>query len=380
LYDLSKINIEFLTETAERIEDVSDDAYFGAEYKNYISNSLLKLINPEEGGAPTRFLEGFSGSSSSSALELGSAVHQMILEKEKHFLSPVDKPSGKVGLICDTFHVFKQVEDLSEDEALLKACEEHDYYKGKLTEKKLEDILLKGKEYIEFLNEKSNTPGVIVLTELQKEKLFGCLESVKNNQLLLNLLLPIKEDDLGLTTNVQSYNEDVMIMDFIAHIPDDDNNFESIELKLKAKIDNWSIDFDNKILTLNDLKTTGKPLNTFPGIIYQASNMQGESYNAFMKGSFQNYHYYRQMAMYAFILKTYAKKTYDIDDTWKLRINMLVVETNKPYMSHVFGVGNRWIKTGYHEFINLLKRVAFHKAKGFDTFVEMSFDNITEIE
>lgn len=377
MYDLSKIELKFLTETTKRIENVSDDDYFGDAYRDYISNSMLKLINPEEGGAPTRFLEGFT-SSPSSALELGSAVHQLILEKDKHFLSPVDKPSGKVGLICDSYHVFKQIEGYTPEQALLAACEEHDYYKGKLTEKKLEDVLLKGEEYLAFLDEKSTNSGVIVLTDLQKEKLNGCLESVKNNSLLLDLLTPSKD------RNIESYNEDVMTMDFVATIPTefDADIFDDdvINLRMKAKIDNWSIDFDNKILTLNDLKTTGKPLNTFPGIAYQTTGMDGQVYTNFQKGSFQNYHYHRQMAMYAFILKNYAIQEYGIDDSWKLKINMLVVETNKPYMSHAFGVGSKWIKTGYYEFINLLKRVAYHKMNGFDRFVEMNFNEVTEIE
>lgn len=379
MYDLNQIDITFKPETVKRIENVDDSDYFGAEYRDYVSNSMLKLINPDEGGAPTRFLEGFV-SAPSSALELGSAVHQMILEKDKHFLSPVDKPSGKVGLICDTYHIFKTIDGMTEREALVAACEEHDYYKGKMTEKKYEDLILKGTEYLEFLETKSSTPGVIVLTEAQKEKLYGCLESTKNNKIIMDLLLPSKQDDIGLPINVVSYNEDVMTMEFVATIPDETGLDDVLDLKIKAKIDNWSIDFDNKILTLNDLKTTGKPLNTFPGITFQAHNMQGEPYNVFQRGSFQTYHYYRQMAMYAFILKTYAKQTFDIDESWTLRINMLVVETNKPYLSHVFGVGTKWIKQGYYEFISLLKRVAFHKLKGFDTFVEMNLNEITEIE
>ena len=85
--------------------------------------------------------------------------------------------------------------------------------------------------------------------------------------------------------------------------------------------------------------------------------------------------------MYLFILKKYVENAYGtiIDNTWKYNVNMLVVETNKPYMSHAFKVGNKWIHTGYNEFVNLLKRVSYHKVRGFDKFVEMSFETITEI-
>ena len=303
MYDLSKIEIEFLVNTATRLENIPDEEYFGPAYRDYISNSQLKLINPEDGGAPTRFLEGFSGDSKSSALELGSAVHQMILEKDKYFLSPVDKPSGKVGEICDLLHTYK-LQGLTENDALIKACEEQDYYKGKMTAKKYEDVLIKGVEYLEFLKTKDEVPGVIVLTQQQKEKLDGCLKSVKNNKLLMDLLFPepFVEDEFGNREliDILSFHEDVMIMDFKAFIPDeefDDPLFrDDIRLKLKAKIDNWSIDFTRKIVTLNDLKTTGKPLNTFPGITTQVTGHDGSTYNSFSKGSFQNYCYYRQMA------------------------------------------------------------------------------------
>jgi len=386
LYDLSKIQIEFLTDTATRLENVPDEEYFGSAYRDFISNSQLKLINPEEGGAPTRFLEGFSSDSKSPALELGSAVHQMILEKDKYFLSPVDKPSGKVGAICDLLYKYKN-EGYSEQIALTMACEEEDYYKGKMTQKKYDDVLSKGQEYLEFLKIQDEQPGAIVLTELQKEKLDGCLSSVKHNKLLMDLLFPPPyiEDDLGCreAVDIVSYHEDVMIMEFVASIPNeefDDPLFnEVIRLKLKAKIDNWSIDFTRKIVTLNDLKTTGKPLNTFPGITTQRTDVNGDTYNVFEKGSFQSYHYYRQFAQYLFMLKKYVEHVHGVDNSWKFVVNVIVVETNKPHMSHAFKVGNKWIKTGYDEFVNLLKRVSYHKLRGFDKFVEMDFNSVTEI-
>lgn len=375
MYDLNQVKLEFLVDTAERIENVSDQEYFGGFYKGYVSNSLLALINPEQGGAPTKFLSGFE-STKSGALELGSAVHQMILEKDKYFLSPVDKPSGKIGLICDTYHQLKSVESEHSDEVLLTmACIEHDYYKGKLTDKKLEDILLKGKEYLDHLEIQESTPGCIVLTEVQKQKLDGCLTSVKNNALIMNLLVP--EGD-----NVQSYNEDVMVMKVRATMPSDDEmDFDEKELlfDIKAKIDNWTIDFDKKVLTLNDLKSTGTPLNQFGGTTFEAIGGNGKTYSSFQKGSFQKFHYYRQMAMYGFILTSYAQNAFGIDETWDVQINMLVVETNEPYMSHVFNVGENWMETGMHEFKSLLKRLSYHKVHGFDKFVEMDLTQPTEI-
>lgn len=382
MYDLTKIELKFLTETTQRIENVDDSDYFGDAYRDYISNSMLKLINPEEGGAPTKFIEGFSATKS-SALELGSAVHQMILEKEKFFLEEIDRPSGKVGPIADSIHQFLE-EGMSEADAVKQACVDHEYYKSSLTQKRMDDVLAKSKDYLDFLKVQTSQPGTIILSAAQKEKLYGCLASVKNNRLIMDLLIPDPVDGFGNDIDVQTFNEDVMTMDFEAEFPEDDPDglgFDSTisKFRIKAKIDNWTVDHTNKILTLNDLKTTGKPLNMFGGSRYMTVNAKGEEYEVFNKGSFHNYHYHRQMAMYGFILKQYAIKQFEFDDTWTLKINMLVVETNKPYMSHAFSVGTKWLGIGYYEFISLLKRVAYHKEFGFDKFVEMDFNKVSVI-
>ena len=44
-----KCKIEFLPETLS-MKVISDEDYFSSEYKQYISNTKLKLINPDEGG------------------------------------------------------------------------------------------------------------------------------------------------------------------------------------------------------------------------------------------------------------------------------------------------------------------------------------------
>ena len=53
------VQLKPLTETVH-IKDISDEVYFSKEYGNYISNSRLKLINPDEGGRPTKFFAGLN--------------------------------------------------------------------------------------------------------------------------------------------------------------------------------------------------------------------------------------------------------------------------------------------------------------------------------
>lgn len=375
MFDLNNIQIKFIDETATRIPDVCDADYFGEAYKHGISNSLLALLNPEQGGSPLKFLSGFD-KKKSKALELGSAVHQMILEKDLYFVEEMEKPSGKTGDIIETaFKLVKEAESEGEELTLAdvakKACELNDYYTGSLTQKRIDNISVYGQEYFDYLVSNSKKQGAIILTREHKEKLDACLESAKNNEVLMDLLLP-KGD-------VLSFNEDVMTLDFYANIDNGEGDVLSDRYVLKCKIDNWSIDVANKVLTLNDLKTTGSPVNTFGGFTYEVAGPKGP-YKRFEKGSFQKFHYHRQMAMYGFILKKYAEKVYGFDSSWTFNINMLVVETNTPFMSHVFAVGDNSLISGMFEFETLLKRLAFHKKFGFDKFIDIDIKGITLID
>ena len=53
-----------------KLLDISDEEYFGSNYRDYISNSRLKLINPDQGGSPELYKQGL-GSSISDSLYFG---------------------------------------------------------------------------------------------------------------------------------------------------------------------------------------------------------------------------------------------------------------------------------------------------------------------
>lgn len=371
MYNLNQVKLNFLPETVQRLENVSDEEYFGEKYKDFISNSLLKLINPDEGGSPTKFLTGFDKKKSAGALELGTAVHQMILEKGKYYVNDVEKPPGKIGQVMEVYHKLL-LEGMEEDEAITEACKQCDYYKTSLTQNRIDKVLESGKEYLAHLQEMSDCKGCITLTGEHLQKLEGCLKSVKANPLITELL----------ETEALSFNEDVMTMGVKASmVSPDPYEFgdDIVMLNLKAKIDNWSVDVENKILTLNDLKTTGMSIAAFGGTTYEVAGLDGNMYVKKGEGSFQKFHYYRQMSMYAYILRCYAEQTYGFDDTWTFNVNMLVVETNAPHLSHVFSVTQPWLSKGEMEFQSLLKRIAFHKVHGYDTFTDINLKAITKI-
>ena len=60
-----------------RLQKIDDEEYFSEKYSNYISNSRLGLINPDEDGSPERFFAGFKPMYS-AAFDLGNMIKDFI--------------------------------------------------------------------------------------------------------------------------------------------------------------------------------------------------------------------------------------------------------------------------------------------------------------
>ena len=73
---LSKFKIKILS---IKSLDITDEVYFSDKYSNYISNSKLKLINPDEGGSFKIYLEGLKQFSTRS-MDIG-AKYKIIFYK-----------------------------------------------------------------------------------------------------------------------------------------------------------------------------------------------------------------------------------------------------------------------------------------------------------
>jgi hypothetical protein len=355
---LENIILEPILSSVARIQ-MEDPEYFALDA---ISNSKLSLINPEQDGSPQRFFMERKNNES-TALELGSAVHALLLEKDKNYLSEFEKPGGKIPLLIKTaFNLTTRDENPIEyNEALTIACKIHDYYSTSLTDNRLSALKEKGQAYFEYLGQE-NKPGAVVLTTDQRDKCLKCTESVKNNTYITALLYP-KVSDTFL-----SFDEDVILMDIKAIFTDDLISSETL-LKIKGKIDNWSIDLVNNKITMNDLKTTGKPLQFFPGRWQEDKySMTGE--RIFIEGSFQKFHYNRQLAFYMAMLLAYCNKIYGERD-WELAVNIIAVETIYPFRSQIFKIGEDTLSKGMKEYNELLKRVAYHTKYSYSSIPEL---------
>lgn len=322
-------------------EKISDEEYFSEKYRNYISNSRLKLINPKQDGSPTKYKNGFD-SGSSQSLIIGSAVHQLFLQPESFILGPnFKKPSAKLGEVIDSIKEFRN-NGYPIDKAIIESCKKIHYYENNLNNNRIKFIIKNGLEY--YLNCKSISENTILLSEKNRNIVVNCVKNLNDHNYITRLIRPSKKYNKSILT----FNEDAFFIKINA------NYFSNnTTLSLKMKADNWSIDLKNKIITLNDLKTTGHFINDF------------------MDNSFIKFHYNRQFAMYLWILLQYCKNTYGYNSKeWKINCNVIVVETIGKNKTYAFSINNELLNEGRIEFCNLLKRVAYCEMFGYDDSID----------
>ena len=338
---LSEIKITPLIDTL-RLEDISDEEYFSKKYSNYVSNSRLSLINPEQDGCPEDFFVTRPVQRSDS-LRFGSAVHTLVLQKDDFLLvDSVDAPTAKAHYMGEyLFDIMKRNNTVSPTDAeIIEASNVIDYYKDKMTDTKIKELRLKCSEYWtqRFLFEKdyNGNQVPIYLDPKSRDKLHSCLDNIEKDTNIQSLLHPE-----GIAEEPIVGNEKTILIDVRVDSPKG-----SFILKLKSKLDNYSIDKESCIITVNDLKTTGRPISEFNKAI-------------------DKYHYNREIAMYSWLLKLCAEKFYDLENP-TIKGNFLVVETFPDFKTGVAPM--KMFKEGFKEFKYLLKLVAFYVLNGYEEF------------
>lgn len=333
--------IEIIPESIQLLK-MSDEEYFSEKYKDYISNSKLSLINPDEGGSIEKYLSGFQ-SDYSESFELGSAVHCIVLQPDSYFVSELDKPTGKLGLFVNYVYELRQ-QNYKISDAIKEASLKANYYSNSFSDNRFKTAVRKSIDY--YLHRIKQTEIIedkfpIYLSNTMKNKLGQCLSGIYNNKKLKNLLYP--ED-------CEIYNEYAILCEVNVKI-----NGKTTKVKLKGKLDNFTIDHLSSTITLNDLKTTGKPANFFMGNKIRDIDDNGNEVQRWIEGSFQKYHYYRQMGMYLWLLNSAIQANFGY--VYKLKANMLLVETIPNFNSKVCPVNGEYIKKGLAEFKQLLIKV-----------------------
>ena len=333
--------------------DISDDVYFSKQYSNYISNSRLKLINPDQGGSPMLYKKGFDSSGSSDAFFRGSAVHCIVLQPDDYVIAPLTtRPTAKLGFVADEcYKSFTETLSVT-DEQIIAAATKIDYFKDSLTPERIASIRTCCQDYwsgrSDWESRSGNTKEPIFLDAKSWDIVTTCIKSVENNKDIQKLLHPegIKQEPI-------ICNEGTLLMDVRAIV-----DGQETVLKLKAKLDNFTINLETNTIVLNDLKTSGHILADF------GSN------------SFINYHYSRQGAMYLWMLKLYAEKTYNLVNP-NMYVNFMVVSTIPDYRSGVYKCKNCEIAQGMYEFKRLLRMVASCEIYGYDGGMGTNIDGTT---
>lgn len=331
-----------ITSSVRRV-DMSDEIYFSSTYKDYVSNSRLSLVNPEQDGSgkkyfnPPRF--------TTQSLAIGSSVHELLLQPSEFKLLPkMGRPSAKLGDVCDEI-IKNRADGMSIYNSIIEASKKVGYYVSTI-DKKIPYIIEKGLKYYLKVNEPRSKRGnvaEIILSDKDHDVVSGCLNSCHNNNSIMSKLRPM--DLFG--DKIEFHNEDALFMDYLITYKD-----KYVKLKFKLKIDNWTIDYDEKTVTLNDLKTTSHGAEWF---MYKPT------------GSIYKYHYYRQFRCYLDILKEYVLQKYGASESrgWKFNCNVLVVQTTPPYTSKCYSINKSLLEKGRIEFEQLMKRVAYYKLFGY---------------
>lgn len=337
-----KTTLEIVPESCY-IQKMTDEEYFSL--KDYVSNSKLSLINPDEDGSFEKFEEGFIEEFSES-YELGTVIHSMVLQPDSYKISNLTKPNGKLGIFAEKVYKFRK-EGLTIEEAIKNASIESNYYSGKLQGKRLETAIRTSLPFYlsRCKEEEELTKTTLYLSNSHKDKYISCMLNISSNIEFKNTLFP-----QGILSSPEVYNEYAIFCTFKVTVGE-----YSTFIKFKGKLDNFTIDHEEQKVVLNDLKTTSKPLKYFMGNSVKVSK-EDEETTTWYDGSFQKYHYYRQMAIYMMLLQYYCN-TINLN-TYSFKSNMIVVETIPEFNCQVFPVKNTYIKKGLEEFKNLMIRIA----------------------
>ena len=314
-----------------RLQKIDDAEYFSEKYSNYISNSRLGLINPDQDGSPERFFTGFKPMYS-AAFDLGTGVHCCTLQSDLFTIcEEVDKPTAKVGALADRLYsTNKTIEITTED--IIKEATIIDYYGGNLNTAKIKAVLEKCEPYWrdrkQFEEHYNEDKTLLYFDPKSRHTVQSCVKALASNKKIQDLLHPT-----GLIEDPISDTEQAILLD--VQVESDKGNFK---LRLKSKLDHFSIDRDTNTVTVNDVKTIGKIVSE-------------------MSSNIEKFHYNRELAMYSWLLSLCAEKYYGLEKP-TIKGNYLVVSTIPAYYTKVIPMTKGMFKEGWNEFRRLLRLVA----------------------
>ena len=271
-----------------------------------------------------------------------SNLHQLVLQPESYeLIDTVFKPTAKAGLMAD--YLYNSDGTIPDDDDIKAASYKVGYYKDKLTSNRLKEFKDKAESYWRdrFLYEQKNP-----FKEGDRERIYtdkksvgllkSCLDAVNKNTDFCNLLHPSYLVEEPITAN-----EKTILLDIEAEVP----GYDKKVFKLKAKLDNFTIDKEENKIVVNDLKTTSRFAKDFDP---------------------EYFSYQREIASYSWLLKLCAKKFFNIDSA-KTEGNFLVVSTIPDFNTLVYPMTSKLFSSGWKEYLYLLRTVIYlNIVKGYE--------------
>jgi hypothetical protein len=266
-------------------------------------------------------------------LVAGRAVHCLLLEDDANFsdqfiITPSKLPTGNNKYVvdqCFAVYLDQADTDLTLDDfeqVILDTLGSIDLHqKLKTDEQRVDKILTDlNKEYFNYLKSRDGK------TLISQEMYDSCKETVhmlKANDKVTSLL------QLG-ESNTQTFK--VLNEQFL------DMELEDYDFGLKGVLDNVVIDYDNRMLFVNDLKTTSKPIQDFAD-------------------SIEYYRYWMQATIYKKLAIANYLKGEDIKE-WKIYVTFIAVD--KYNLVYPFQVSQETLTKWEEMFEDIMEVVDYH--------------------
>lgn len=294
-------------------------ANFTTEYLNHpsVSNSELGYFIQ----SPYKFSKYKSGQyeETSSGYYLGDIIHKKVLEPDTFNDLFIYQPENVVVPSREDHTAFA-------DTIIAGFTPEESYDsifkgKGKVREDKIAELVGKYTYYIEFKKTVGNRQ---IITLGDQIIIDAAITSLKDHRGSHKLLFEQGEHLIGLN------EKEIM-------------GYEVYGIKWKSKIDRILVNIRDRVIDIIDLKTTGKPIHTFPY-------------------SYMYYNYHRQQALYAHAAVHFLSKVNVVDDLqgYVIRNKCVAVETNDPFEARVFRIHPEIIQRGDEEIEKYAGLLAWH--------------------
>jgi hypothetical protein len=296
---------------SERI--AKEDEFFST--KPYISYSgLNKLLYSPALYYKHYILKQRDDSNTTAAIE-GKLIHCLLLtpdnfDKEYQIVSdslPSENPKKVIDTIFEHYTILKEDGDEREDliefsSAILDVLADMNLYQSLKTDEQRITKIVDVPKHLDYWFYLKNCRGKILITQETYDFANGAVETALQSP-VIRAALGLIIDNFNI--NIESYNE----IELSCELTDYTYNIRGI-------LDNLIIDHDNKLIKINDFKTTSKDLTTF-------------------KESIDFYRYWMQVSFYVLLVKNsiYYREDYKIEvrfliiDCYQQVATMLVSDT-----------------------------------------------------